>query len=181
MIKHEINDLNYLDAVLESVSIDIPNSNDETPIVFASRRNNEPFCRFLVTRNANLNLYDQADDSALLWAVHNNNIKLVRLYVENNADVYHLYRDKKNAIMWAAYKGHYDILVYLLDFLKDPCNVDKNGNNIFDMMTDDSCKHYFVDWLRHNKVCMIKRLFYNKSTMIDNNLITYILSFYFKH
>lgn len=178
LIKKNITDIAYFDLLhRKNFNFNATNDYGETPLIFATRRDNTAICLWLLQiPSIEINVCDEHKDTALLWATHNDNFEVVRTLIEKGASVEHCYKDGKNAVMWAAFKGN-DVFYYLLDYLSNHNHEDNFGVNLKNLCPNLTFRNALSDWIFRNKISVI-RYFFKDNRPVEKNLLHKIFEYY---
>lgn len=113
---------NYYSGIIKSQI----KSNDFNILMYAAKEGNLNLTRFLVLKNANINLQNKDGSTALMFAVNEGHENVVKLLLYNNANTDLQNKDGWTALILAANKGYEGIIKLLLE---KKANVDLQNNN----------------------------------------------------
>ncbi|KAK6510309.1 hypothetical protein TWF481_005025 [Arthrobotrys musiformis] len=107
---------NIVDHLLAQSDLDVEDSNQQTPILFALRYGNATTAKLLLERGADPGKRDRYDRNTLLWAAKNGHTLVVTLLLQNGGIQVNA-KDKygMTSLQWAAWEGHEAIASLLLN------------------------------------------------------------------
>jgi ankyrin repeat protein len=177
VIKQNYEIAEYL--LIKGANPNIQSSNGETPITQACRKGNILFVKLLLQYGGNPDIYDNSNDSALLWASYHGHLEIVIFLIENKVDPYHKFKDNRDAIRWAVRENSYQVVEYLSKYLNNILDRDTFGDTIMDVKTTPEITLFLKNFIKKNKLVMIKYFINKQSKLTDFNLVDIIGKYYY--
>lgn len=98
-----------------SLSLDFITSDNETPLIIASRLGNNGLVKQLLQSGANVDFQNETLDTALTISAENGDKSLVELLVKSGANPHLKNEDEKSALDYIRKNNYKDILIMITD------------------------------------------------------------------
>ena len=109
------------------INLNDSNSQGQTPLMIAAKKEYNDIMELLVKNGANVNLTDDSGKTAIYYAVANNKLRSMEFLLKNGVDLHKSYENKKSLLMLAI-ENHYDKIVS--ELLKQKIDIKSKDENL---------------------------------------------------